>query len=92
MTAWQLGADGVKVFPCQAVGGPAYLRHLQGPIGHIPLIPTGGITVENGRDYLRQGRSRSASAVIYFPNPGSKSIIGQRSKPALPTFYSIFSQ
>jgi 2-dehydro-3-deoxyphosphogluconate aldolase/(4S)-4-hydroxy-2-oxoglutarate aldolase len=69
MTAWQLGADGVKVFPCQAVGGPAYLRHLQGPIGHIPLIPTGGITVENGRDYLRQGAIAIGIGSDLFPQP-----------------------
>ncbi|MEM9769658.1 MAG: bifunctional 4-hydroxy-2-oxoglutarate aldolase/2-dehydro-3-deoxy-phosphogluconate aldolase, partial [Cyanobacteria bacterium P01_D01_bin.71] len=52
MTAWNLGASGVKVFPCQAVGGPAYIRHLQGPLGQIPLIPTGGITVDSAQDYL----------------------------------------
>ncbi|WP_204138599.1 bifunctional 4-hydroxy-2-oxoglutarate aldolase/2-dehydro-3-deoxy-phosphogluconate aldolase [Halomicronema sp. CCY15110] len=67
MTAWQLGADGVKVFPCQAVGGPAYLRHLQGPIGHIPLIPTGGITVENGREYLHQGAIAIGIGSALFP-------------------------
>lgn len=55
MTAWNLGADGVKVFPCQTLGGPAYIRHLQGPMSHIPLIPTGGITIERAPEYLRQG-------------------------------------
>ena len=69
MTAWQLGADGVKVFPCQAVGGPAYLRHLQGPLGHIPLIPTGGITVENGREYLQQGAIAIGIGSDLFPQP-----------------------
>jgi len=67
VTAWQLGADGVKLFPCQAVGGPSYIRHLQGPIGHIPLIPTGGITVENGRDYLQQGAIAIGIASDLFP-------------------------
>ncbi|RZM75054.1 bifunctional 4-hydroxy-2-oxoglutarate aldolase/2-dehydro-3-deoxy-phosphogluconate aldolase [Leptolyngbya iicbica] len=69
MTAWQLGADSVKVFPCQSVGGPAYIRHLQGPLGHIPLIPTGGITVERGRDYLQQGAIAIGIASDLFPSP-----------------------
>ncbi|NEQ45316.1 MAG: bifunctional 4-hydroxy-2-oxoglutarate aldolase/2-dehydro-3-deoxy-phosphogluconate aldolase [Leptolyngbya sp. SIOISBB] len=67
MTAWQLGADGVKVFPCQALGGATYIRHLQGPLSHIPLIPTGGITVETGRDYLQQGAIAIGIASNLFP-------------------------
>lgn len=67
MTAWQLGADGVKVFPCQAMGGATYIRHLQGPLNHIPLIPTGGITVETGRDYLQQGAIAIGIASNLFP-------------------------
>lgn len=67
MTAWSLGAGGVKVFPCAAVGGPAYIRHLQGPLGHIPLIPTGGISVESARDYLAQGAIAVGIASSLFP-------------------------
>lgn len=67
LTAWQLGAYGVKVFPCQAVGGAAYIRHLQGPLGAIPLIPTGGVTVESGRDYLTQGAIAIGVASSLFP-------------------------
>ena len=55
ITAWQAGATAVKVFPIQAVGGVDYLRVLQGPIGHIPLIPTGGVTVSNAPDFLAAG-------------------------------------
>ena len=67
ITAWQLGADGVKVFPCESVGGADYVRHLQGPLGHIPLIPTGGITVEAGCDYLQQGAIAIGIASSLFP-------------------------
>ena len=67
MTAWKLSAAGVKVFPCQAVGGPAYIRHLQGPLGHIPLMPTGGITVESGKQYLQQGAIAIGIASDLFP-------------------------
>ena len=44
VTAWQLGANAVKVFPVQSLGGAEYIKSLQGPLGHIPLIPTGGVT------------------------------------------------
>ena len=67
MTAWQLGAMGVKVFPCQALGGPAYIRHLQGPLAHIPLIPTGGITLTDGQTYLEQGAIAIGVSSSLFP-------------------------
>jgi len=67
IAAWQLGAWGVKLFPCQAVGGAAYVRHLQGPLGEIPLIPTGGVTLESGRDYLAQGAIAIGIAGSLFP-------------------------
>lgn len=67
MNAWQLGAWGVKVFPSQCLGGAAYIRHLQGPLAHIPLIPTGGVTLENGRLYLEQGAIAIGLSSSLFP-------------------------
>jgi 2-dehydro-3-deoxyphosphogluconate aldolase/(4S)-4-hydroxy-2-oxoglutarate aldolase len=55
VTAWQAGATCVKVFPVQAVGGAAYIRHLREPLAEIPLIPTGGVTIENAPDFLVAG-------------------------------------
>ncbi|WP_208344604.1 bifunctional 4-hydroxy-2-oxoglutarate aldolase/2-dehydro-3-deoxy-phosphogluconate aldolase [Aetokthonos hydrillicola] len=55
VTAWASGATCVKVFPAQAVGGANYIKSLQGPIGHIPLIPTGGVTLENAKEFLNAG-------------------------------------
>ncbi|NJL83934.1 MAG: bifunctional 4-hydroxy-2-oxoglutarate aldolase/2-dehydro-3-deoxy-phosphogluconate aldolase, partial [Chloroflexaceae bacterium] len=55
VTAWQGGASCVKVFPVQAVGGPNYIKSLQGPLGSIPLIPTGGVTLENASQFLAAG-------------------------------------
>lgn len=46
LTAWRLGADAVKIFPAQ-VGGPDYLKAIHGPLPHIPLVPTGGVTLDN---------------------------------------------
>jgi 2-dehydro-3-deoxyphosphogluconate aldolase / (4S)-4-hydroxy-2-oxoglutarate aldolase len=67
LTAWQAGATAVKVFPIQAVGGVSYLQVLQGPIGQIPLIPTGGVTVTNALDFLAAGAVAVGLAASLFP-------------------------
>jgi 2-dehydro-3-deoxyphosphogluconate aldolase/(4S)-4-hydroxy-2-oxoglutarate aldolase len=67
VTAWQAGAVAVKVFPIQAVGGAAYIRHLQGPLGHIPLIPTGGVTIENAPEFLAAGALAVGLSSQLFP-------------------------
>ncbi|TVP67356.1 MAG: bifunctional 4-hydroxy-2-oxoglutarate aldolase/2-dehydro-3-deoxy-phosphogluconate aldolase [Leptolyngbya sp. LCM1.Bin17] len=53
--AWQVGAPAVKVFPIRAIGGADYIRSLQGPLGHIPLVPTGGVTVDAALPLLQAG-------------------------------------
>ena len=67
ISAWQSGATAVKVFPIQAVGGVNYLQVLQGPIGQIPLIPTGGVTVTNAADFLAAGAVAVGLAGSLFP-------------------------
>ncbi|MBD2107085.1 bifunctional 4-hydroxy-2-oxoglutarate aldolase/2-dehydro-3-deoxy-phosphogluconate aldolase [Nodosilinea sp. FACHB-13] len=67
VTAWQAGATAVKVFPINAVGGASYIRSFQGPLTHIPLIPTGGVTVENTRDMLRAGAIAVGLSTSLFP-------------------------
>ena len=54
VTAWQAGADIVKVFPCDIVG-PAHLKALRGPLPQIPMMPTGGVNLETAADFLRSG-------------------------------------
>jgi 2-dehydro-3-deoxyphosphogluconate aldolase / (4S)-4-hydroxy-2-oxoglutarate aldolase len=54
LTAYENGADFVKVFPATALG-PAFLKDMKGPLPQIPLIPTGGINVENAFDFLQAG-------------------------------------
>ena len=56
LTAWDLGADLVKVFPAARLGAQ-YLKDLHGPLPEIPLVPTGGVTGENAREYLDAGAS-----------------------------------
>lgn len=52
--AWQLGASVVKVFPVGSVG-PRYLRDVLAPLTEIPLLPTGGVNLENAADFIRAG-------------------------------------
>jgi 2-dehydro-3-deoxyphosphogluconate aldolase/(4S)-4-hydroxy-2-oxoglutarate aldolase len=55
LTAWEAGADLVKVFPIAQVGGPAYIRALRGPLPHIPLVPTGGVNLQNAGEFIKAG-------------------------------------
>jgi 2-dehydro-3-deoxyphosphogluconate aldolase/(4S)-4-hydroxy-2-oxoglutarate aldolase len=54
LTAWQAGADLVKVFPASALG-PGYLKDVKGPLPQVRLVPTGGITVENAGAFIEAG-------------------------------------
>lgn len=67
VTAWQAGATSVKVFPVEAVGGASYIRNLQGPLGQIPLIPTGGVTIDNAKDFLAAGAIAVGLSGNLFP-------------------------
>src|ERR1051326_5095783 len=55
LTAWEAGADAVKVFPCSAVGGAKYIKALKAPFPQIEMIPTGGVNLETTADFLRAG-------------------------------------
>ncbi len=55
--AWRAGADFVKVFPCSAVGGPAYIKALKAPLPDIPLVPTGGVTLQTVGAFFAAGAS-----------------------------------
>lgn len=67
MTAWNAGASGVKVFPVAAMGGCEYIRSLQGPLSHIPLIPTGGVTLDNAKEFLAAGAIAVGLSGELFP-------------------------
>jgi 2-dehydro-3-deoxyphosphogluconate aldolase / (4S)-4-hydroxy-2-oxoglutarate aldolase len=61
LTAWEAGADLVKVFPIAQVGGPAYIRAIQGPLPHIPLVPTGGVNLQNAGEFIKAGAAAIAA-------------------------------
>ncbi len=52
--AWRAGAAMVKLFPASH-GGPRYLREVRAPLSDIPIVPTGGVTLENAADFVRAG-------------------------------------
>jgi 2-dehydro-3-deoxyphosphogluconate aldolase/(4S)-4-hydroxy-2-oxoglutarate aldolase len=55
ITAWQAGADAVKVFPCSAMGGASYLKALKAPLPQVELLPTGGVSLSTAADFIRAG-------------------------------------
>jgi 2-dehydro-3-deoxyphosphogluconate aldolase/(4S)-4-hydroxy-2-oxoglutarate aldolase len=55
ITAWEAGADYVKIFPCSAVGGASYLKSLLAPFPHLKVIPTGGVTLQTAESFIRAG-------------------------------------
>ena len=84
--AFRLGGDMVKVFPAQNVGGAAYLRALRGPFPDIPLVPTGGVTLENIREMFDAG----AAAVGVGSELVSKDALARRDYAAIGALASQF--
>ena len=54
LTAWEAGADMVKIFPSELTG-PQYLKALHGPLPQVRLLPTGGVNLQTAAEYLRAG-------------------------------------
>ena len=55
VTAWQAGADIIKIFPANSMGGARYLQSLKAPLPQIEVIPTGGVTLDTAREFLEAG-------------------------------------
>jgi len=60
LTAWEAGADLVKVFPAGQLGGPDYIRAVRGPLPQILLMPAGGVNIDNAGDFIRAGSAAVA--------------------------------
>lgn len=54
LTAWRAGASAVKLFPAAAVG-PSYLKQLAGPLPEVPILPTGGVALDQIGTWIRAG-------------------------------------
>src|SRR6478672_4189343 len=54
VTAWQAGADIVKIFPSELTG-PKYIKALRAPLPHIRMMPTGGVNLDTAEEFLKCG-------------------------------------
>jgi 2-dehydro-3-deoxyphosphogluconate aldolase/(4S)-4-hydroxy-2-oxoglutarate aldolase len=60
VTAWDLGADVIKIFPAEFFG-PAYIKSLRAPFPQIKFLPTGGVTPQTVGDFLKAGAFATAA-------------------------------
>ena len=94
VTAWNQGASCVKVFPVQAVGGVNYIKSLQGPLGEIPLIPTGGVTLENAPEFIQAGAIAVGLSGQLFPQKlvreGNWQAIASHANQLMQSFNAVY--
>ena len=55
VTAWEAGADVVKIFPASALGGAKYLKSVKAPLPQVEMIPTGGVSQATAAEFLEAG-------------------------------------
>jgi 2-dehydro-3-deoxyphosphogluconate aldolase / (4S)-4-hydroxy-2-oxoglutarate aldolase len=55
LTAWSAGADLVKVFPANALGGASYIKNLKAPLPQVEMVPTGGVSLVTAADFIKAG-------------------------------------
>jgi 2-dehydro-3-deoxyphosphogluconate aldolase/(4S)-4-hydroxy-2-oxoglutarate aldolase len=72
-TAWQAGADFVKVFPCHSMGGPRYIQSLRGPFPTIPMIASGGVNQINAGDFIASGAAALGIGTELIPKEAVES-------------------
>jgi 2-dehydro-3-deoxyphosphogluconate aldolase/(4S)-4-hydroxy-2-oxoglutarate aldolase len=68
LTAWELGADLVKVFPAGCLG-PGFVRDLVAPLPQVRVVPTGGVSLENVADFIRAGAAAVAAGSSLVEKP-----------------------
>ena len=66
LSAWEMGADFVKVFPADGVGGPNYIKAVKAPLPQVDLVPTGGVDINTAPEFIRAGATAvgAGSALI----------------------------
>ncbi|ASK62493.1 2-dehydro-3-deoxyphosphogluconate aldolase [Virgibacillus phasianinus] len=83
LTAYEHGADLIKVFPA-GVMGPSYIKDVHGPLPHIPLMPTGGVDLSNVRKYFENGAVAAGlgSALVNTKQPISEETLAGMTEKA----------
>ncbi|HSG32068.1 MAG TPA: bifunctional 4-hydroxy-2-oxoglutarate aldolase/2-dehydro-3-deoxy-phosphogluconate aldolase [Thermodesulfobacteriota bacterium] len=76
VTAHSIGADMVKIFPANLIGGPGYVKAIKEPLPFAKIFVTGGINLQNCSDYITSGASLIGVASALFTHnsqtPGKK--------------------
>ncbi len=78
LLAWRSGASAVKLFPASVVG-PGFVREMRGPLPDIPLIPTGGVTIETAPAFIAAG-SIAVGIGSWLTSDGDPAEIGERGR------------
>jgi 2-dehydro-3-deoxyphosphogluconate aldolase/(4S)-4-hydroxy-2-oxoglutarate aldolase len=85
--AWAAGATAVKVFPVSAVGGPGYVKAVRAPLPEVPLVPTGGIGIDDIGAYLAAGAAAVGIGAPLLGDAGGPdgdlSALGDRARRAV---------
>jgi len=66
LTAWESGADIIKVFPASVLG-PRYIKDIHGPLPQIKLMPVGGVSIENCGEFIKMGAAAVTAATCIAP-------------------------
>ena len=71
LSAWEAGADAVKVFPAEFFG-PAYIKSVKAPLPQVEILPTGGVTPETIGEFLKAGAMAAAAGSALVDNKALK--------------------
>ena len=85
LTAWEYGADMVKLFPAEN-GGAAFLKAVKAPLPQVKLVPVGGISLDNVSDFIKAG----ASAIAVGSNLVDKKLVAEKQYDRLAELASQF--
>lgn len=91
LRAYQSGGDIIKVFPASA--GAEYIKDIRGPLAHIPLMPTGGVNLENIKEYQKAGAVAFGigSALVNTKNEINDEYLQQLTEKAINYIQSVVS-
>jgi 2-dehydro-3-deoxyphosphogluconate aldolase/(4S)-4-hydroxy-2-oxoglutarate aldolase len=54
LTAWEAGADMIKLFPAD-VGGPALIKAIRAPLPQLDIVPVGGVNLDTAAEFIKKG-------------------------------------
>ncbi|OGH96877.1 MAG: hypothetical protein A2104_07310 [Candidatus Melainabacteria bacterium GWF2_32_7] len=78
--AWKLGVNLIKIFPAKDLGGPDYIYDILTPMPFLPLIPTGGVNLDNFTEYLKAGAVAVGMGKVFYFDEENFSVITSRAK------------